>query len=324
MGIQINGQTDTVASTTSGGSVTLTSAVLPSVSNISATRVNVSGVSTFTSGPVLIGSGTSTGTASQPLQVTGGAYVSGSLGIGTASPSSLLHLFGNSTQLNVQAPSGESQIRLSSGTGNYRRILFVDSAATPTKNNFQIAQQEVDNSLHIGPSTAVGGFTFSGSTGLVIDSSGRIKTPNQPAFLAFFSSSSDTTTNSGAVFAFNRTDYNIGSHFDTSTNVGRFTAPVAGIYAFSWAMFFTNSGGNTQGMNVAFLKNGSQYNVSGGGSTSDAFQISNTPNSTGGTISNSATYYFNLSANDYIELYARGANVRLYQGHSHFCGYLVG
>jgi hypothetical protein len=95
MGIQINGQTDTVASTISGGSVTLTSAALPSVSNISATRVNVTGVSTFTSGPVLIGSGTSTGTASQTLQVTGGGYISGNLGIGTLNATRKLDVVGD-------------------------------------------------------------------------------------------------------------------------------------------------------------------------------------------------------------------------------------
>jgi hypothetical protein len=89
MGIQINGQTDTVASTTSGGSVTINPANLPSIRNIYST-----GISTFTSGPVLIGSGTSTGTASQPLQVTGGAYVSGDTGIGVTNPDVLFHLNG--------------------------------------------------------------------------------------------------------------------------------------------------------------------------------------------------------------------------------------
>jgi len=37
-----------------------------------------------TSGPILVGTATSTGTASQPLQVTGSAYVSGGLGVGVA------------------------------------------------------------------------------------------------------------------------------------------------------------------------------------------------------------------------------------------------
>jgi hypothetical protein len=54
-------------------------------SNIVGTSLSISGISTFANGPVLIGSGTSTGTASQRLQVTGGAYVSGQTLINTSS-----------------------------------------------------------------------------------------------------------------------------------------------------------------------------------------------------------------------------------------------
>jgi hypothetical protein len=50
------------------------------------TDLQVTGLSTFTNGPVLIGSGTSTGVSEQRLQVTGGGYISGSLGIGTTAP----------------------------------------------------------------------------------------------------------------------------------------------------------------------------------------------------------------------------------------------
>jgi len=58
-------------------------------------NLSVGGISTFTNGPVLIGSGTSTGTASQRLQVTGGTYVSGNLGIGTTNPTSKLDVIGD-------------------------------------------------------------------------------------------------------------------------------------------------------------------------------------------------------------------------------------
>jgi hypothetical protein len=61
----------------------------------SVTQLSVSGISTFTNGPVLIGSGTSTGTGNQRLQVNSGAYVSGNLGVGTTNPTEVLQVQGN-------------------------------------------------------------------------------------------------------------------------------------------------------------------------------------------------------------------------------------
>jgi hypothetical protein len=76
--------------------------------------LNVAGLSTFTSGPVLIGSGTSTGTFDQKLQVTGGAYVSGNLGLGVAAPTQPLDVSGN-----VRLRSGLFDNNNSSGLSNY-------------------------------------------------------------------------------------------------------------------------------------------------------------------------------------------------------------
>ena len=58
----------------------------------SITQLQVTGISTFNNGPVFIGAATSTGTAAQRLQVTGGAYVSGSVGIGTTVPRGALDI----------------------------------------------------------------------------------------------------------------------------------------------------------------------------------------------------------------------------------------
>ncbi len=51
--------------------------------------------------PLLIGTATSTGTVDQRLQVTGGAYVSGAVGIGTTNPQAILHV----NNPNLTAPS---------------------------------------------------------------------------------------------------------------------------------------------------------------------------------------------------------------------------
>jgi hypothetical protein len=63
--------------------------LLFSIGNTEKLRLN-------SSGNFLINNTSATGTASQPLQVTGGAYVSGSVGIGTTNPSQTLHVQGSS------------------------------------------------------------------------------------------------------------------------------------------------------------------------------------------------------------------------------------
>lgn len=72
----------------------ISTSVIGGIGSIS--QIQVTGISTFTNGPIIIGSANSTGTNYQRLQVTGGAYISNSIGIGTTNPSSILHVSGNS------------------------------------------------------------------------------------------------------------------------------------------------------------------------------------------------------------------------------------
>jgi len=78
---------------------------------------------------------------------------------------------------------------------------------------------------------------------LAIDSVGRVTMPNQPAFRAWKDTAS-WSLNGGDTFIFDRTIYNTGSHYSTST--GRFTAPVAGVYHFNFYSIQLGSLNNAQ------------------------------------------------------------------------------
>ena len=58
----------------------------------SLSSITVAGLSTFTNGPVVIGSGIQTGTSK--LQVSGDTFITGSVGIGTTNPTSTLQVEG--------------------------------------------------------------------------------------------------------------------------------------------------------------------------------------------------------------------------------------
>jgi len=90
-----------------------------STENVRTNSLSVSGVATFTGSPVIIGSGTSTGTVSQTLQVTGGAYVSGLTGIGTTNPVSILDIRSSDSDsgINLGRPSLTPTISLSNNGG---------------------------------------------------------------------------------------------------------------------------------------------------------------------------------------------------------------
>lgn len=81
------------------------------------------GISTLST-TTFIGSGSSTGTASQTLQVTGGAYVSDNIGIGSTRPTSKLHVIGDVLITGV--------VTASSYTGNLSSSGFASTAGIAT------------------------------------------------------------------------------------------------------------------------------------------------------------------------------------------------
>jgi len=157
--------------------------------------------------------------------------------------------------------------------------------------------------------------------GLTMDSSGRVLTPARPAFRAYNSGTSwiEITHNTTTIMAFNTTDYNIGSHYNTSTY--KFTAPVSGLYYF-WAIAYSHASGGTR--YIYLYKNDARYS---GNLILD---------SSGTGMSRTGQIYdvLNLAANDTVAAYYYHADDTAsgyYPGSggaagtsSHFGGYLIG
>ena len=137
---------------------------------------------------------------------------------------------------------------------------------------------------------------------------GYIMTPSQPSFRATKSGSSFNT--GGGIVVWDQNQHNIGSNYNTSN--GRFTAPVTGTYIFTYYSIYT---GNSNNDLWDFRKNGSTFAGS---------RMHFTSGSVGGSWDNVVnTQIINLSANDYVEVYA--SDQGLHGGDwSHFCGHLLG
>ena len=103
------------------------------VGNLTGTQLQVTGISTFTNGPVLIGGGTSTGTAGQVFQVTGinsSGYIGGNLGIGSTNPTSKLYVVGNSFITGIETAS---QLDLTASATVNDSVLYL--SGTPTSSS---------------------------------------------------------------------------------------------------------------------------------------------------------------------------------------------
>ena len=211
---KING-TDVLSNTTLGSGVTNSS--LTSVGTLG--QLNVTGVSTFTNGPILVGTATSTGTTDQRLQVTGGAYVSGNLGIGNTLPTSKLVVQGDGrfvssgqgdvtiTHSNlVSTIKGTSTVQLALGANNNEVIRINNSSqvgigtTTPTSKLHVVGD--------VTATTFVGALTGTAtSTTNIPNLTGAITSVNTTTSLGSFTSAQLATaltdeTGSGAnVFA---------------------------------------------------------------------------------------------------------------------------
>jgi hypothetical protein len=214
-------------------------------------KVNVKAIATSSAGTVTaLTFGTADGTSTtgiERMRIDG----TGSVGIGTSSPSSWAKLTiagtggaqtGATQALNVSSPSATANegvgIRLSAASGSHEAVGIIGM---------------VNNSS--GNHGAMTFHTYSGGSYITermrINSAGIVTKPYHPAFHAMSGVGiTNTSTFSVTIVEFSSALVNTGGHYSTTND--RFTAPVAGVYKFSVGFMSNSAIPNRFG----FFKNG--------------------------------------------------------------------
>jgi hypothetical protein len=241
--------------------------------------------------------------ASQDITVNS----SGNVGIGTDSPSALLHAegaarFGADTggtfNGHIRTIANDRYPALGFYSGSTLSARFWNDVSTG-----DVLIESVSGNLR---------FEADNTERMRIDSAGRVTMPYQPSFKVATNYSSNPYIN-GATLLYTAVEYDVGNNFANS----RFTAPVAGVYHFD-ASVFVNTAAAGQGYSyMALAKNG---NVSGPYTHTDNGNITSYH-----TLSISKT--IQLAANDYVQVYVfNNPSHRVFNGtgYNHFSGHLIG
>lgn len=219
--------------------------------------------------------------------ITGNINVSGNLGVGTTSPTQ---------KLDVSTTTGNIAIAV--------RSTFSGASAS--------VYYGASKGWFVGADVGGGDGRFAwydntaGAERMRIDTSGRVTMPYQPAFMVAGDGRAGYAAGSDFIYATTR--FNIGNHYSTST--GRFTAPIAGRYAF-----YANSMGDATDarLMVRISINGTDYHQGSSSSNSTQYQDSK------------LFVIAQLNAGDYVFVRNAG-NKSTYdfnQMENWFCGYLV-
>ena len=169
------------------------------------------------------------------------------------------------------------------------------------------------------------GLTTAGAAGLLIDATGAVTKPLQPAFYAWTSVVNTVATGNTTELTWNSERFDINADFDLTGE--RFTAPVAGVYLLQCTISSIWGMGSTDGgvINLILYKNGSNYDEFGRIDCATGVDFQNLF----AQIYMSGTLIENAAADDYYEVFAyngTGSTISLNytQGYGSFQGVLLG
>ena len=196
--------------------------------------------------------------------LTGNVTTNGQLGLNTAG-TGVSGQFGTGITVRRAVPEVHLQRDDGAGTGG----VLMDNASSTRR--MYVGTYDTNSETHIGTN---------GTQRLVVDASGGITMPNQPAFVAYKVGNQSVSGSTVQVTGFT-TILDVGSNWDNSQN--RYTVPTAGVYLAGG--FWQASG--TTGLHFGILKNGAAY---GNDSFLDVVDAS----------ANGYSVPFSMAANDYF------------------------
>jgi hypothetical protein len=254
-----------------------------------------------------------TGTFNGDLTVdTNTLYVdstSNNVGIGNSNPQHKLHITHSATG----AIPTDYQIGATNPNDNYQGIHNSNNSATFSGLSLETRTSGASRWLIANEwkGTYLGDLVFrnrnagvTSQESMRIDSSGRVTMPYQPAF---FASGGSGAFNASGIFvgdsnAAQKT--NVGGHYSYST--GRFTAPIAGVYMFSYLLTINDTSAHM--VNI---------HINGADNLQPVLHYYNQYESATNVV------IFTLAANDYVEAHLRASSGYGYYG-ARFCGHLIG
>ncbi len=192
-------------------------------------------------------------------------------------------------------------------SANYGGIQF---KAAGTNTGYITSFTGATESMYIGGADKVNIHTGTnhdltgGTTRLQIDASGHVTMPNQ---VGFFARRTSHVTSQGDI-AFDTAVFNRGSHYNTSN--GRFTAPVDGVYLFTFScLLYSMNGPSSAQLRV----NGSAYGGNAAFGTYGQF--------TGSYAGQGASAVAELNANDYVTIFFYHSTTNLHSNYTWWSGF---
>jgi hypothetical protein len=157
------------------------------------------------------------------------------------------------------------------------------------------------------------GISNGGLTGFTIDTAGRVRFPNQPAFWAALSGGWSHPSGVALVLGTWITSFNIGSCYNITTR--RFTAPISGVYQLNATIATSGGAGTFSYLSCEFWVNGARRVVGGWDGGGPSY----------GQTSHSTVLF--LNTNDYVQIGCESNktfNLDASNNHTTFSGFLVG